>query len=934
MPSLLEPTAGTNFSIQMGSGSEENATGLFSNWLDQREADKNNMILQPKDLNELYKSDREVYGFSFDRPMSREHADMTVRRHQALAQASFASDKARGGAAWAGTLGSLVGSFADPVAIAAGALVPQSLLAKAVPSLGKVAANAAKFKYFMPKAASPLNPWGKVVAPIAVQNPFAQRVKAKVILGAAEGVAGNAIIEPGIRWSHAQDYVDYSMVESMANVAFGGVLGGVFNTAGFVAKAGFKRALFGIDSLREKISPHVGPGPTITPVDMPQYSAETGGVAGVNQTDFAASMLRQEQAVPKASANIKEALDSLLPVLADKKVPVDYLGTLFNKIDPNTASAQDVSQVMIEAADWIEGEVISKTYEPAQRQTMLEMAEGLLDAADDIVEAEKPGGIQGLLGMAPIPEAQSGMNMKAHYAAFSDAIESLSHDRPVNSLPIVYQDFGGPIFNPTAMNADRAARLDELSTLQRFNKHFGGILADEKVDFLSNVYLDDKTQSFIDDLDTYDLYTEAVDPWIRSSMDMQRELYTKTITNANYRKTLTILSKWIDEGEARPEAWTTFRSIRKTERAFYDQAADGDLHLLSTFMSTAEGGVDSQFSHSSGHTDISDRGLLRIEVPAGMKAGRKIDYDYPALTEDARGFDWEDETIMQRNLLVEIRRIEDYHFKEKDKVLPQWELRVLGRFDNPMVSITPEIKEVMQRINRNDFTALKRTLGQTYETYMDMMIPHMLATDQFDLSTSNLIGDHTITEIKEYGMSATLAEAVDKEMTGLADAFKKQYDTFLATVKQDKETAKGKMSELIDKESNQLQGAEQHPDFETYEGIVLLIEDEVLEYKETVNFDHLVQKAIYNIMDEPDTVMQALAEDAQKITDKVAVTLDEGDYESLDDFVKDTFGLKADQFMTDQAYKQLALALLNYQLVTDAQYSQLILGYNKAFGCF
>lgn len=60
----------------------------------------------------------------------------------------------------------------------------------------------------------------------------AGRFAARARLGAVEGAVGAAVVEPLVLYASAQDQSDYDLTDSLANIAFGGVLGGGLHGAG------------------------------------------------------------------------------------------------------------------------------------------------------------------------------------------------------------------------------------------------------------------------------------------------------------------------------------------------------------------------------------------------------------------------------------------------------------------------------------------------------------------------------------------------------------------------------------------------------------------------------------------------------------------------------------------------------------------------------
>lgn len=70
--------------------------------------------------------------------------------------------------------------------------------------------------------------------------------------GVVEGVAGAALVEPFILAAAEQEQADYNMMDSLLNIAFGGVLGGGFHTAGGAISDAVARR-FGGRTLSERL---------------------------------------------------------------------------------------------------------------------------------------------------------------------------------------------------------------------------------------------------------------------------------------------------------------------------------------------------------------------------------------------------------------------------------------------------------------------------------------------------------------------------------------------------------------------------------------------------------------------------------------------------------------------------------------------------------
>lgn len=71
---------------------------------------------------------------------------------------------------------------------------------------------------------------------------LARRTAVRVGVGSVEGAAGAALIEPIVYAARVDEQANYSMVDSLANIAFGGVFGATLHGAGGLASDLFRRA--------------------------------------------------------------------------------------------------------------------------------------------------------------------------------------------------------------------------------------------------------------------------------------------------------------------------------------------------------------------------------------------------------------------------------------------------------------------------------------------------------------------------------------------------------------------------------------------------------------------------------------------------------------------------------------------------------------------
>lgn len=150
-----------------------------------------------------YMAERGLEGqFKFDRTYNGDELRILASRKQAELKRSYILSRAEGGfAQGAGRLGiQLATSFLDPLAIATAF----------VPVVGE-----ARYTAMLAKAGGALG-----------------RAGVRVGVGAAEGAVGAALVEPIIYAAKAQEQADYSLADSMLNIALGGVFGGGLHAVG------------------------------------------------------------------------------------------------------------------------------------------------------------------------------------------------------------------------------------------------------------------------------------------------------------------------------------------------------------------------------------------------------------------------------------------------------------------------------------------------------------------------------------------------------------------------------------------------------------------------------------------------------------------------------------------------------------------------------
>lgn len=78
-------------------------------------------------------------------------------------------------------------------------------------------------------------PVGRLVAPAMAARAetaatLGQRTMARAVVGAIEGTAGQALVEPLTAFSYSQEQLDYTLINSLQNIAFGAILGSAAHT--------------------------------------------------------------------------------------------------------------------------------------------------------------------------------------------------------------------------------------------------------------------------------------------------------------------------------------------------------------------------------------------------------------------------------------------------------------------------------------------------------------------------------------------------------------------------------------------------------------------------------------------------------------------------------------------------------------------------------
>lgn len=197
------------------------------------------------------------------------------------------------------------GSLGTQVAasLAASVLDPLNIATAFVPVVGE-----ARYAQLLESAATPLAKAG---------------VRAGV--GAVEGAVGAAIVEPLPLLAAAQDQTDYGLSDSLANIAFGGILGGGLHSVGGAISDALRKRL--VTDTVEAPKLDSSPEAAVTAPDIPRttdrarqdFATAFDDNPDVALRDTLARQIESDQTTIRANAE-RQAIDEIRPTLDGERV--------------------------------------------------------------------------------------------------------------------------------------------------------------------------------------------------------------------------------------------------------------------------------------------------------------------------------------------------------------------------------------------------------------------------------------------------------------------------------------------------------------------------------------------------------------------------------------------------------------------------------------
>lgn len=197
------------------------------------------------------------------------------------------------------------GTFGTQIAAGLGAslLDPINIASAFVPVVGE-----ARYAQLLGRAATPL-----------------ARAGVRGGVGALEGAVGAAIVEPLPLLAARQDQTDYDLSDSLANIAFGGILGGGLHSIGGAASDALKRRMATPDAVRVESAPgSVSPSQVVSAPESRQIS-----IADFNRAldrdpieaiqGAFAKQLQDDQITLRSNAE-RQAIDEIRPTLDTSRV--------------------------------------------------------------------------------------------------------------------------------------------------------------------------------------------------------------------------------------------------------------------------------------------------------------------------------------------------------------------------------------------------------------------------------------------------------------------------------------------------------------------------------------------------------------------------------------------------------------------------------------
>lgn len=193
------------------------------------------------------------------------------------------------------------GSLGTQVAagLAASVLDPLSIATAFVPVVGE-----ARYAQLLAGATTPL-----------------ARAGVRAGVGAVEGAVGAAIVEPLPLLAAAQDQTDYGLSDSLANIAFGGILGGGLHSVGGAISDALRKNLATEPVAAPKIDDAVMPAATRTAdtASTPDFARAFDDNPDVALRDTLARQIESDQGSIRANAE-RQAVDEIRPTLDAERV--------------------------------------------------------------------------------------------------------------------------------------------------------------------------------------------------------------------------------------------------------------------------------------------------------------------------------------------------------------------------------------------------------------------------------------------------------------------------------------------------------------------------------------------------------------------------------------------------------------------------------------
>jgi hypothetical protein len=190
------------------------------------------------------------------------------------------------------------GSIGTQIAagLAASVLDPLNVATAFVPVVGE-----ARYAQLLESAATPL-----------------ARAGVRAGVGAAEGAVGAAIVEPLPLLAAAQDQTDYGLSDSLANIAFGGILGGGLHSVGGAVSDALRRRIAAEPTEAPRIDEGATPAATTASrsTDFARAFDENPDVA---LRDTLSRQIESDQVAIRSSAE-RQAIDEIRPTLDGERV--------------------------------------------------------------------------------------------------------------------------------------------------------------------------------------------------------------------------------------------------------------------------------------------------------------------------------------------------------------------------------------------------------------------------------------------------------------------------------------------------------------------------------------------------------------------------------------------------------------------------------------